>query len=78
MNINEFSATLYSLYGYWARRWTDRQQRPGTDEQFVLLRQAIEDLRKTMLQATQPTGGARATNWRNSNRRSSTTSAVDV
>jgi uncharacterized protein len=51
VDVNRFSGTLYSLYGYLGAALdavgdTD----PELTKQFIALRQAIEDLRKTMLQ----------------------------
>ena len=50
VNINELSQTLYSLYGYsGAALDAVGNTDPALAKQFTALRQAIEDLRKTML-----------------------------
>jgi len=51
VDINRFSATLYSLYGYLGAALDEvGNSDPGLTKQFISLRQAIEDLRKAMLQ----------------------------
>ena len=50
VNVNELSQTLYSLYGYGGAALNEVQgSDPELAKQFVALRQAIENLRKTML-----------------------------
>jgi len=50
VNLNDLSATLYSLYGYCGAALADiGNTEPELSRQFVSLRRAIEDLRKTML-----------------------------
>ncbi len=51
VNVNELSQTLYSLYGYAGAALDDQcsSNDPELAKQFVALRQAIENLRKTML-----------------------------
>ncbi|HUA37758.1 MAG TPA: MMPL family transporter [Candidatus Sulfopaludibacter sp.] len=50
VNVNELSQTLYSLYGYAGAALDEvRGGDPELAKQFVALRQAIENLRKTML-----------------------------
>jgi hopanoid biosynthesis associated RND transporter like protein HpnN len=49
VNINNLSATLYSLYGYCGAALEEiNTSDPGLSRQFASLRQAIENLRKTM------------------------------
>ncbi len=51
VNIYGFSATLYSLYGYLGAALTEvGNSDPELTKQFISLRQAIDDLRKAMLQ----------------------------
>jgi hypothetical protein len=53
VDINGFSRTLYSLYGYLGAALDEvGGSDPGLAEQFVSLRLAIEDLRKAMLQGS--------------------------
>ena len=50
VNVYEFSRTLYSLYGYAGAALDEvRGSDPKLTRQFIALRLAIEDLRKTML-----------------------------
>src|SRR5579859_470914 len=50
VSVNELSQTLYSLYGYAGAALNEVQgSDPELAKQFVALRQAIENLRKTML-----------------------------
>lgn len=50
VNINNLSATLYSLYGYCGAALDDiGANDPALSGQLILLRQAIENCRKTML-----------------------------
>ncbi len=52
VNVNELSQTLYSLSGYAGNALEDpevRTNEPELAKQFVALRQAIDNLRKTML-----------------------------
>jgi uncharacterized protein len=51
VNINDLSATLYSLYGYCGAALAEiGDSDPKLAQQFDALRQAIQNLRKTMLQ----------------------------
>jgi len=51
VNINRFSATLYSLYGYLGMALEEiGNSDPEMTTQFIALQNAIEDLRKAMLQ----------------------------
>jgi hopanoid biosynthesis associated RND transporter like protein HpnN len=51
VNLADLSRTLYGLYGYLGAALDEvRGDDPDLARQFVLLRQAIEDLRKAMLQ----------------------------
>ncbi|HEY5231983.1 MAG TPA: MMPL family transporter [Verrucomicrobiae bacterium] len=55
VNVNDLSATLYSLYGYCGAALAEiGNSDPGLAKQFVSLRQVIEDLRKTMLAGDGP------------------------
>ena len=57
-DLYAFSRTLYSLYGYCGNVLDDpdvRTNEPELAKQFVALRQAIDNLRKTMLQGDPPT-----------------------
>jgi uncharacterized protein len=50
VNVNDLSATLYSLYGYCGAALEEiGKSDPELSQQFISLRQAIENLRKTML-----------------------------
>jgi hopanoid biosynthesis associated RND transporter like protein HpnN len=51
VNINDLSATLYSLYGYCGAALEENgNSDPELEQQFVSLQKAIENLRKVMLQ----------------------------
>ena len=55
VNINALSATLYSLYGYLGAALQEiGDSDPEMARQFVALRNAIEELRKVMLQGNAP------------------------
>ncbi len=61
VDINTFSRTLYSLYGYAGNALeATRESEPDLAQQFVRLRQAIETLRKNMLQGDSVTLAAHA------------------
>lgn len=56
VNLYSLSSTLYSLYGYLGAALDDpRVNDPDLKRQFTSLRQAIEDLRRTMLQGDDST-----------------------
>ncbi len=57
VDIPQLSATLYSLYGYLGMAYDESQaEEPGLAKQFLSLRQAIIDLRKTMLNGNEISG----------------------
>lgn len=54
VGVEELSRTLYSLYGYLGAAYTDVQNdEPALAKQFLSLREAVGQLRKTMLAGTE-------------------------